>query len=176
MARTATRTRKSKVRGDTTATLVGGATVLAVTAAVAGAFLMRRQIQELAVGATDEALSAGHSVGVFGNRAGKSLRREMKHVDLERLLAYTGLKRRPSLVSRLLPPVGIVAAVIAAGGAALWVLAPKLRAAGDGAFAPEGGWAAPTSSTGRGAEASTFAPHSNGTISDPGEAVSHASR
>jgi hypothetical protein len=73
-------------------------------------------------------------VGSFGHRIGKSLGREITELDLTRLLAYAGIKRRPSLLRRLVAPAGVLAALVAAGGSALFLLGPKLReAAGDDA-------------------------------------------
>jgi hypothetical protein len=45
-------------------------------------------------------------------------------------LRLAGLARRPSLLSRLLPSIGI-ASLLAAAGAAIVLFAPKLRAARD---------------------------------------------
>jgi hypothetical protein len=108
---------------------MAGAAVVAAGAAATGAIVMRRSIGRFAAGAATDAVLAGHSVGSFGQRIGKSLGREISEIDLTRLLTYAGLKRRPSLLRRILPPVGVLAAVVAAGGSALFLLAPKLRAA-----------------------------------------------
>ena len=111
--------------------LMAGAAVVAAGAAATGAIVMRRRIGALATGAASEAILAGHSVGSFGRRMGKSLGREISEIDLTRLLMYAGLKRRPSLFRRLLPSVGALAALVAAGGSALFLIAPKLRANDD---------------------------------------------
>jgi hypothetical protein len=116
-------------------TLIAGAAVVAAGAAATGAVVMRRRIGKLATGAAADAVLAGHSVGSFGHRIGKSLGREITELDLTRLLTYAGLKRRPSLLRRLAAPMGVLAALVAAGGSALFLLAPKLRA-GDEDDAP----------------------------------------
>jgi hypothetical protein len=126
-------------------TLVAGAAVVAAGAAATGAIVMRRRIGELAMRAAADAISAGHSVGTFGRRTGKALGREITELDLTRLLTFVGLKRRPSLLRRLVAPVGVLAALVAAGGSALFLIAPKLRAANDeNAPAPENKFARPS--------------------------------
>ncbi len=104
---------------------------VAVVAATAGAVIMRRGIGKLASGAASDAVAAGHSVGTLGHRIGKSLGKEVAELDLTRLLAYAGLRRRPSLWRRLAAPAGVLAALVAAGGSALFLLAPQLRGADD---------------------------------------------
>jgi hypothetical protein len=108
--------------------LIAGGTVVAAGAGATAAVLMQRQIAKFAEGVTAEAVSAGHSAAAFGGRLGKSLRRETAAIDLTRLMTYAGLNKRPSLLSRLLPSVGI-ATLVAAAGAAIVLIAPKLRTA-----------------------------------------------
>jgi hypothetical protein len=110
---------------------MAGVAVVAAGAAATGAVVMRRRIGKLASGAASDAMLAGHSVGSFGHRIGKSLGREISEIDLTRLLQYAGLKKRPSLFRRLLPSVGVLAALAAAGGSALFLIAPKLRASDE---------------------------------------------
>jgi hypothetical protein len=81
-------------------TMIAAAAV-AAGAAVTAAFVMRRQMRALAMDAVAEVLSASHSIGLFG---------------------------RPSLLRRLAPAVGVLAAFSAVAGSALLLIAPKLRA------------------------------------------------
>jgi hypothetical protein len=106
--------------------LVAGAAVVAASAAATGAIVMRHRIGKLAGGALS-----------FGGRLGTSFGREITGLDLTRLLAYAGLKKGPSLLRRLLPPVGVLAALVAAGGSALFLIAPRLRARDEDAPAPQ---------------------------------------
>jgi hypothetical protein len=109
--------------------LVGGGALLASIAAAAGAIAARRRLAALGMNAALEGLAAGRSVEAMGHRLGKSVRKNMKNLDLDRLLAYAGLRRHPSPLRRLLVPVGVLAAIVAATGSALFLLAPKVRAA-----------------------------------------------
>jgi hypothetical protein len=111
--------------------LIAGAAFVAAGAAATGAVVMRRGIGRLATGAASEALSAGHSVGRLGRKIGTSVGKEISEIDLARLLTYAGLRRRPSLLRRLAAPMGVFAALVAAGGSALFLVAPKLRAGAD---------------------------------------------
>jgi len=123
MPRTATP--KAKL-GDRQLVIAGGAALLAAAAATTGAVLMRRQLAKLAVHAATEALSAGHVLEAKGERLGKSMMKEMKRVDLAQLLTLVGLRRRPSLLSRLLLPIGVTAGLAAAAGSAIFLFGPKL--------------------------------------------------
>jgi hypothetical protein len=111
-------------------TVIAGGTVLAAGAGATAAVLMRREVAKFAAKIAAEAVSAGHSAGAFGGSLGKSLRREATAIDLTRLLTYAGLSKRPSLLSRLWPSVGL-AAFVAAASAAIVLIAPRLRSAGD---------------------------------------------
>jgi hypothetical protein len=102
--------------------LIAGVAAVAAGAAITGAIVMRLRIGQLAKAATKDAVSIGHSVGSFGHRVGKSLGRDITELDLARLLTYAGLKRRPSLARRLLPPMGALAALAFAGGSALFLV------------------------------------------------------
>jgi hypothetical protein len=126
-APTAMRVPKTALSG-VAKSLIAGGTVVAAGAGATAAVLMRRQIAKLAAGVTAEAVSAGHSAGAFRGKLGKSLRRQAAAIDLTRLMPYPGLNKRPSLMSRLLPSAGI-ATLVAAAGAAIVLIAPKLRAA-----------------------------------------------
>jgi hypothetical protein len=127
MASTVTPTRKGTLSGREKSALITG--VVVATAAAAGAVIVRRRIGRLALAAAAEAVSTGHSVGSFGHRVGKSVGRELSHIDLKHLLTLAGFKKRPSLFSRLVAPVGALAAHAIIAGLALFLIAPKLRAA-----------------------------------------------
>lgn len=152
------------------ATLVGG---VAAAAAATGAIVMHRRLGRLAAEAASEAISAGHSVGRRGERLLNAMRGEVKRMDLSHLLAYAGLKRRPSILRRLAAPLGILAAVVAAAGSALFLIAPKLSAAGE-ALKPvaEGGLSARSKSD---VETNSVGPSNHRSSARPGgEAGSHA--
>jgi hypothetical protein len=102
--------------------LIVGAAAIAAGAAITGVFVTRLRIGKLAKAAAEDALSIGHSVGTFGHRVGNSLGREI-----------AGLKRRPSLARRLLPPMGALAALAFAGGSALFLVRSKRGEDGDDA-------------------------------------------
>jgi hypothetical protein len=166
MPRGATPVLKNRLSRDAKATLLGGAVVVATAAAATGAILMRRQLGKLALELAKEAVSAGDSVGKLGNRVGTSMRQETKKIDFERLLAYAGLKRRPSLMSRILAPMGILAGVVAAAGAAVFIFLPKLRAPADDAFEPERTTTPPSTGKVDGVKGSDISPRPNGTVDD----------
>jgi hypothetical protein len=111
--------------------LIAGAAAVAAGAAITGVFVMRLRIGKLAKAAAEDAVSIGHTVGSLGHRVGKSLGREVTELDLTRLLTYAGLKRRPSLARRLLPPIGALAALAFAGGSAVFLLRAKLDETDD---------------------------------------------
>jgi hypothetical protein len=176
MARSASPTIKTKLSRSTKATIVGGATLFAAAAAATGAVLMRRRLGRLAMGMAADALSAGHSVGHLGNQLGRSVRKEVKGVDLARLLTFAGLKRRPSLLRRLMAPMGVLAAVIAATGSAIFLVAPKLRAAskdvlGSDLPTPPSKYEGVTD----GVVQPTYV-KTNGSISDIGDGVAYAAK
>src|SRR5580658_10988006 len=91
---------KSGRHWSTRATLIASAAGVAAGAATA-AILMRRQIGQLATQAVTDAMWASHAVEGFGKRL---------------------LRRRPSLLSRIFSPVGIVAGVVAAAGSAIFLM------------------------------------------------------
>jgi hypothetical protein len=127
--------------------LIAGATVLAAGAIATGAIVMRRGIGRIIMSGVGETALAGRSIGTLGKRLGRSLSREMAEIDLSRFLEYAGLRSRPSLLRRLLPPIGVVAALVAAGGSALFLLVPRLRAAEGGAPVDENDSPIPNSGT-----------------------------
>jgi len=109
------RVKKSRIanpfRNDTLArsrntTLLASAAVLSVGAAGAAVVVLRRQIRKLALDAAAEAISAGRSVGKLRDRMAKR-----------------------SLLARILPATGALAAFVVVAGSALILMAPKLRSA-----------------------------------------------
>jgi len=155
--------------------ILGGGAMLAAAAATVAAVMMRRRLAKLALDAAAEAVTAGHSMETLGGKIGDAVRREMKNVDFDRLLTYAGLRRRRSVFRRLLAPVGVLAAVAAAAGSALFILAPKLRAAGKEALdsLDEQKGTRPEQQD-RANE--TYAQNANGSMNSEGEASSYAAR
>jgi hypothetical protein len=109
--------------------LIMGAAAVGMGATVAAAVMARSQLRRLAVTAAREVISASHHGEALGRKIGTSIGREASGVDLSRLLTYTGLKKRPSLLARALPSIGVLAALVAAGGSAIFMFVPKPRAA-----------------------------------------------
>jgi len=149
--------------------------VVATAAAATGAVLMRRPLGRLALATMAEARSASDSVEALGHRMARTVRREMKHADFARFLAYAGIKRRPSLMSRLLAPTAALAAV-AAAGTALFVVAPKLFAAGQRAPASEPAATSSSAPAMDGAGEPGLAQASNGMRNEGTKAVSDATK
>jgi hypothetical protein len=58
--------------------------------------------------------------------------------EITELLRQAGLMKRPSLLRRALPPMGVVAALSMIGGVALWLLIPEVRADREEARAHDG--------------------------------------
>jgi|SRR5580658_9099579 hypothetical protein len=100
------------------ATLIAGAAGVAAGAAGTAAILMRREIREHAAQAAIDATLASRAFERFGKRL---------------------LRRRPSLLSRVFSPIGIVAGLVAAAGSAIFLMAPKPFATSQRPPKPERG-------------------------------------
>jgi hypothetical protein len=107
---------KSARRWSPSATLVASAAGVAATAAATAAILMRRQIAELAIQAATDVMLGGRAVEGLGKRL---------------------FGRRPSLLSRIFSPMGIVAGLAVAAGSAIFLMAPKLLATSQRHSKPE---------------------------------------
>jgi hypothetical protein len=108
--------------------LMGAVSIAALagaTLATAGAVVMRRPIVKVIRRGLMDAANAGQALGKLGSDIGKLIRRPFG-IEPARLLIRAGL-RRPPVLKRMLPVAGVVAALVAAAGSALFLVAPRVR-------------------------------------------------
>jgi hypothetical protein len=174
MPRSATSARATSLHKTTRNAAVAGAALLAAGIAAAGATVMRRRIGKLASTTRAEAISAAHVIEALGGRIGKLANKPRLDMELTRLLTQMGLRKPPSLLKRLLPPAGILAALVAAAGSAFFLFAPKLREAVDDEMSKDGIGPSFSKATANGSSAMHDSIGKAG--ADVGEVVSNASR